>query len=145
MGRSNTFRFDGGAGTYLGTGLLATVIIVLTLGIATPFAVVLLQRWKAKHTYINGHRLIFLGTGVSLFGNWLKWLALTVITLGIYSFWVAPRLTAWVVENTDFDPAFTPGPAFAGATAAALSPGGAGTGSSEPARPAELTNPEPTG
>ena len=50
MGRSQAFRFDGGAGTYLGTGILALLIIVFTLGIGTPFAVVLRQRWRAKHT-----------------------------------------------------------------------------------------------
>ena len=112
MARSTSFRFDGGAGTYLGTGVLAFLVTALTLGIATPFAIVLRQRWRAKHTYVNGHRLVFLGTGTGLFGHWIKWLLLSVVTLGIYSFWVAPRLQRWVVENTDFDPAFTPGPAF---------------------------------
>lgn len=113
MGRSQSFRFDGGAGTYLGTGVLAFLITVLSFGLAAPFAIVLRQRWRAKHTYVNGHRLVFVGTGMSLFGNWLKWLALTVITFGIYGFWVAPRVQRWIAENTDFDPTFTPGPAFA--------------------------------
>lgn len=49
----------------------------------------------------------------------IKWLLLCVITLGIYSFWVGPRIQKWIVENTDFDPAFTPGPQF---TAAANQP-----------------------
>ena len=31
------------------------------------------------------------GTGMGLFGNWLKWWFLIIITLGIYSFWVVPR------------------------------------------------------
>ncbi|MFA9430752.1 DUF898 family protein [Egicoccus sp. AB-alg2] len=125
MGRSTTFRFDGGAGTYLGTGILAFLVIVCTLGIATPFAIVLQQRWRAKHTYVNGHRLIFLGTGTGLFGHWLKWFALTVITLGVYSFWVIPRVHRWIVENTDFDPAFTSGPAFQGGTSVVGHLGGA--------------------
>lgn len=112
MGRSSSFRFDGGAGSYLGTGILAFLVTVLTFGIALPFAIVLRQRWRAKHTYVNGHRLEFVGTGMSLFGQWLKWLVLTVVTFGVYGFWVAPRLQKWVVENTDFDPTFTPGPAF---------------------------------
>jgi uncharacterized membrane protein YjgN (DUF898 family) len=112
MGKSKTFRFDGGAGTYIGTALLAFLVTLLTLGIALPYAIVLRQRWRTKHTYINGHRLVFLGTGMSLFGNWIKWLLLIIITVGIYSFWVMPRLTKWVVENTDFDPAWTPGPEY---------------------------------
>lgn len=111
--RSQTHRFDGGAGTYVGTALLALLITVVSLGIAYPYALVLRQRWKTKHTYINGHRLIFLGTGIGLFGLWIKWFLLSVITLGIYLLWVVPRVQKWIVENTDFDPSFTPGPAFA--------------------------------
>ncbi len=88
----------------MGNAILALHIKVFSLEIALPFAVVRRQRWKAKHTYINGRRLGFVGTGMTLFGNWIKWLVLIILTLGIYSFWVAPRITKWVVENTDFDP-----------------------------------------
>lgn len=112
MGRSKAFTFDGGAGTYLGVSILALLIILLTLGLCTPFAIVLRQRWRAKHTYVRGHRLIFVGGGVQLFGLWVKWFLLIIVTLGIYGFWVAPRIQKWVVENTDFDPQFTPVPAF---------------------------------
>ena len=48
--------------------------------------------WKVKHTVIDGHRLYFDGTAMQLFGNWIKWLILTVITLGIYSFWLNIKL-----------------------------------------------------
>ena len=100
---SGRFQFDGGAGTYLGTGILAVLITVLTLGIAYPFALVLRERWRAKHSYIDGQRLVFTGTGMGLFGNWLKWLLLSIITLGIYLFWVGPRIAQWKWEHTDFD------------------------------------------
>lgn len=118
MPRSQAFRFDGGAGTYLGTAILALLVTVCTLGIAYPFALVLKQRWRAKHTYVNGHRLIFLGTGLGLFGLWIKWLVLIIVTLGIYSFWVVPRVQKWIVENTDFDPAHRPVPSAPGVGAA---------------------------
>ena len=36
------------------------------------------------------------------FGNWLKWWALSIITFGVYLFWVVPRLTRWTVEHQDF-------------------------------------------
>jgi uncharacterized membrane protein YjgN (DUF898 family) len=97
------FAFDGGAGTYFGTSLLALLITVLTLGICYPFALVLMQRWKAKHSYIDGQRLQFTGSAWGLFGNWLKWLLLCIVTLGIYSFWVRPRLERWKWENTGFE------------------------------------------
>jgi uncharacterized membrane protein YjgN (DUF898 family) len=102
MSESKNFTFDGGAGTYLGTSLLALLVTVGTLGIAYPFGLVLMQRWKAKHTLIQGSRLKFTGTGVGLFGQWIKWFLLILITAGIYSFWVRPRLNKWIVEHTDF-------------------------------------------
>jgi uncharacterized membrane protein YjgN (DUF898 family) len=86
----------------LGTGLLALLITILTVGFAFPYALTLKQRWRAKHTIVDGRRLVFLGTGTSLFLNWVKWLLLTIITVGIYGFWVAPRIHKWIVENTDF-------------------------------------------
>jgi uncharacterized membrane protein YjgN (DUF898 family) len=105
---SGRFHFDGGAATYLGTGILGALITVFTLGICYPFALVLRERWKAKHSYIDGQRLVFTGSAWGLFGSWIKWLLLIVITLGIYSFWVVPRITRWKWEHTDFDPTWAP-------------------------------------
>jgi uncharacterized membrane protein YjgN (DUF898 family) len=68
---SGRFHFDGGAGTYLGTGILSFINTVFTLGICFPFALVLKERWRAKHSYIDGHRLVFTGSGWGLFGNWV--------------------------------------------------------------------------
>ena len=96
------FTFDGGAGTYLGTGLLGALITLFTLGICYPFAVVLTQRWRAKHSYIDGQQLVFTGTGWGLFGLWIKWFLLIVVTVGIYSFWVMPRVEKWKWEHTTF-------------------------------------------
>lgn len=105
---SGRFHFDGGAASYFGTAILATLITVCTLGIGYPFGVVLMQRWRAKHSYIDGQRLVFTGTAMGLFGTWVKWLLLTVITLGIYLFWVGPRMQRWKWEHTDFDPTWVP-------------------------------------
>jgi uncharacterized membrane protein YjgN (DUF898 family) len=103
---SGRFHFDGGAATYFGTALLGVLITVFTLGICYPFALVLRERWRCKHTYIDGQRLVFTGTGLGLFGTWVKWLLLIIVTLGIYSFWVAPRIQKWKTEHTDFDPTY---------------------------------------
>src|SRR3954451_11497349 len=105
---SGRFHFDGGAATHLGTGILGVLITVFTLGICYPFALVLNERWRAKHSYIDGQRLVFTGSATALFGNWIKWLLLIVITLGIYLFWVGPRISKWKWENTDFDPTWRP-------------------------------------
>ena len=93
-------EFRGGAATWFGTQVLGVLITVVTLGICYPFVVVLVERWRAKNTYLLGRPLRFDGTGWGIFGLWIKWFLLCIITLGIYSFWVYPRLTKWKVENT---------------------------------------------
>lgn len=102
MPKSKSFVFDGGAANYFGTCILAALIIIFTLGIGYPWGLCLIQRWKAKHTYIQGRRLKFTGTGLSLIGLWLKWFVFLIITLGIYSFWLIPSLQRWITEHTDF-------------------------------------------
>ncbi|HAO6137079.1 TPA: DUF898 domain-containing protein, partial [Listeria monocytogenes] len=52
---------------------------------------------------IEGRRLKFQGSAVSLFGHWVKWLLLTIITIGIYGFWVFIKLEDWKVKNTIFN------------------------------------------
>ncbi|WP_203767510.1 DUF898 family protein, partial [Cellulomonas denverensis] len=60
------FTFDGGAGTYIGTALLGLLVTTVTLGIFYPFQVVLMQRWRAKHAFIDGQQLVFTGTATGL-------------------------------------------------------------------------------
>lgn len=78
--------FDGGLFSYIGHVILAILITVLTLGICAPWGMCILYNWKIKHTVIDGHRLYFDGTAMQLFGNWVKWWLLTIITFGIYGF-----------------------------------------------------------
>lgn len=95
----NDFKFDGGMANYWGTVILAGLITVVTAGICYPFALVLMERWRAKHSYINGQQMIFTGTGIGLFGLWIKWFLLILVTFGIYSLWVAPRIEKWKWEH----------------------------------------------
>ena len=94
------YEFRGGAASWFGAQILGVLIMVCTLGICYPFAIVLVERWRAKNTFLQGRQLQFVGTGIGIFGLWLKWLFLSVITLGIYTFWVYPRLMQWKVEKT---------------------------------------------
>ncbi len=108
MTRITRFTFDGGAATYIGTALLGVLITVFTLGVCYPFALVLTEQWRCKHTYIDGQQLVFRGRAMGLFGRWVLWLLLSIVTLGIYLFWVAPRLQRWRTVNTDFASATVP-------------------------------------
>ena len=62
----------------------------------------MVYNWKIKHTVINGHRLMFDGKAVQLFGNWIKWLLLCIITIGIYTFWLGIALDKWKTKHTHF-------------------------------------------
>ena len=102
------FYFDGGAVSFVRTGIIAALITICTFGMGLPFALVLLERWHARHTYIDGQRLMFSGTALGLFGLLVKSFVLCFITFGIYAFWVVPRVQEWRVEHTDFDPTWLP-------------------------------------
>ena len=92
--------FDGGLLQLIGYQLLGGLITFITLGICAPWAFVMIYKWEAKHTVIDGSRLTFDGTAMQLFGNWIKWLLLTIITFGIYGFWLNIALKKWQVAHT---------------------------------------------
>ena len=101
----NPFKGSDWDGTVFDTfvnSLGASLIILLTCGIATPWAICFMMKFVIGHATIDGKRLVFEGTGGSLFGNWIKWFLLTIITCGIYGFWVYPRLYKWVASNIHF-------------------------------------------
>src|SRR5690606_15115077 len=80
--------FDGGLLQYIGWSILGAIVTVFTLGICYPWAITMIFRWKIEHTVIEGRRLKFNGSAVGLFGNWIKWWLLCIITIGIYGFWL---------------------------------------------------------
>lgn len=93
-------KFTGGLLGLIGISILQWIIITFTLGICAPWAICIKERWIAKHTIIDGKHLIFDGKGIQLFGNYIKWFLLTIITFGIYSFWLSIKMKAWVVKHT---------------------------------------------
>ena len=105
MATSQTFKFDGGndVGGYFGVALLSWILTIITGGLALPWAICMRQRWIAQHTIILDRRAKFIGTGGELFGKYIVWFLLTAITLGIYSFWVGPKMQEWISSNYDLD------------------------------------------
>ena len=83
-------------------GFLAGLFCVITLGFGAPWALCYMMKWVASNIYIDGRQLVFKGTGGSLLGHYLKWYILTVITCGIYGFWLYIKMIRWVVERTHF-------------------------------------------
>ncbi|USS90818.1 DUF898 family protein [Fructilactobacillus carniphilus] len=98
----NNSYFDGKLHQMIGWSLLSIIITIFTLGIGYPWAVVMKLKWINKHTVVNGRRLQFNGTALGLFGSYIKWFLLSIITLGIYAFWLNIKLYQWKAKNTDF-------------------------------------------
>jgi uncharacterized membrane protein YjgN (DUF898 family) len=94
--------FDGGLLQFLGWNILGAIVTIFTLGICYPWSITVIYRWKTEHTVVNGKRLLFTGTAMGLFGNWIKWWFLCLITLGIYGFWLFISLEKWKVKHTTF-------------------------------------------
>lgn len=92
--------WDGGVLETVAASIVASLIISITCGIGTPWAVCYLYGYILKHVVLDGKRLTFDGTGGQLFGNWIKWFLLMIVTCGIYSFWVIPRLYNWIASHT---------------------------------------------
>ncbi len=95
--------FDGGTLGLIGNRLLAGLLTTITLGIAFPWAMCMLERWKAKHTVINGRRLKFTGSGMGLLGKYILGMFLTFITLGIYGIWFGLSLEKWRVKHLKYE------------------------------------------
>ena len=95
-------QFTGGLLGLIGINLLQVIMITITLGLGTPWAICVKERWIAKHTIIDGRQLMFDGTGSQLFGNFIKWFLLTILTLGIYGFWLDIKMKQWITKHTHF-------------------------------------------
>ena len=95
--------FDGGVFQLLGWKILGGLVTVITLGICYPFAVNCLYSWEAKHTVIEGRRLKFTGSAGDLFGTWIICILLSIITFGIYAFYVPIKIKRWREANTFFE------------------------------------------
>jgi uncharacterized membrane protein YjgN (DUF898 family) len=100
----NLSSFDGGVLGNLGVSIVAGLLCIITLFIATPWAIVFKKRWEVQHTIIDGKRLTFDGTGIQLFGRWILWWFLSIITLSIFAWLALPvSINKWVTKHTHFD------------------------------------------
>lgn len=95
-------HFDGSVLDTFLVSLGASLLAGITFGIATPWAICIMMKFIMSHMIIDGRRLSFDGNGGQLIGNWIKWFLLTLITLGIYGFWVIPKMYDWVAKHTHF-------------------------------------------
>ncbi len=94
--------FDGTGAELLGNLILTVLVSTLTCGIATPWFLCRIYKWRKEHTVIDGKRLTFNGTGAELLGKWIIWELLTLITCGLYSLYVVIALKKWELSHTAY-------------------------------------------
>ena len=94
--------FDGRLYQKIGKLLLGGLLVLVTAGIAFPWAVCIYYRWEYKHMVIQGHRLKFTGKGGQLFGRYLLWFLLMLLTAFIFSLWVAIFVQKWKIKHVEF-------------------------------------------
>jgi uncharacterized membrane protein YjgN (DUF898 family) len=99
--------FDGGFWHLIGLCIGGGLLCLITLGIAFPWVDCWVIRWRVNHTVVDGKRLQFNGTGLSLFGHyilrgWLLGLILGPLTLGLYTiYYFCVSLRKWETKNTN--------------------------------------------
>ena len=95
--------FDGRTGQYIGYMILGVFLTLITLTIAYPWVLCMMERWRVKHIVVSGQRLYFGGSGGGLIGLWIKWIFLTIITIGIYGLFIPVSLEKWKAKHLSFE------------------------------------------
>ena len=94
--------FDGSGLEYFIINLFGGLLCMVTLGLAAPWVICYVVSWERRHSVYSGRRLVFNGTGMQLFGKWIIWLLLTIVTCGLYSFVMGLKLEQWILSHTTF-------------------------------------------
>ena len=80
--------------------LVGVLVFLALIIIGASWASIILLKWDTSHTVISGQRLKFNGNTVGLCFNMLKWVFLTMITFGIYAWWMTIKIRQWQIKNT---------------------------------------------
>lgn len=95
----NNSYFDGNIWGFIGTNILAGLVVIVPF-VGFAWSIIIRTKWEMCHTVTDSRRLIFVGTVGSLFLKYLLWGFLTVITFGIFSFFIPVKQMRWEAENT---------------------------------------------
>ena len=78
----------------------AAFIKAITIGLGASWTHCYIEKWSSKKTIIDGYQMSFNGSGREYFLKKTKWILYTILTLGIYSFWLVIKSKQWEVEHT---------------------------------------------
>jgi len=86
--------------------IFLAILNLISIGILYPFFLYLRYALVYSKTQIDGYKLVFKGNIFVFYFHYLWWYFLTIITLGIYHFFLEYKLYKWVVKNIYFDNRF---------------------------------------
>lgn len=92
--------WEGGAIMLFLHFLAAGLISGLTLGLLYPVGLKFVIDYIVEKMTLGGGNVTFAGDAMGFLGRWIIWALLSIITLGIYSFWAATHLIDWVAQNS---------------------------------------------
>ncbi len=95
--------FDGKLIALIGINLLTALVCTVTLGLAYPAMYCFKKRWIYASTVVNGYRLKFTGKGRQLFGKYILWTFLAIITFGIFALWLPIKYRKWETKHVEID------------------------------------------
>jgi len=95
------FEFKEDVAGFAAAAIAAALISTFTFGLAAPIGIVLIAQWFARSTTLDGQPLNFTGNAGDLFGKWIGWWLLMIVTFGIFAFWAYPKVIKWILENME--------------------------------------------
>lgn len=89
----------------LGRVIIGGILMVITLGLYTPWYINGLVRYVCQHVKVenagSGKKVgvDFTGSGMDLLGRFILWEILVLVTLGLYTPWMLNGFYGYIVEN----------------------------------------------
>lgn len=94
--------YIGGLLSHFFINLWAAILVIVSLGLLTPYVICKKQRYKASRTYISGEKMVFRGKSMQLFGKFLLWWFLSIITFGLFMLFMITSVKKWTIFHTHF-------------------------------------------
>ena len=92
--------FDGNSFQYFGYGFVGALLMIVTLGLAFPWVITMIQKWEIRHKVICGDTLYYEGSALGILGQYIIVWLLNLVTLGLYSPWGTVRLHKYICAHT---------------------------------------------
>lgn len=100
--------FDGNLAVWFFIRLGCFLLNVCTLFLLKPFTYCWKRGWYIRHCVYDGRRMVFDGKGAQLFGTYIKWFLLSIVTLGVYYLlWMSLNMKRWETKHTHLEEGYS--------------------------------------